>query len=235
MNQSNGKTRYRAPLIGYADAQDPRFLELKKHAHSQHFTPQQLLEGAKTVVVYFIPFTKELVELNRKHAYIAPEWALAYVETNQLINDIAETVKEKLNTHAVQCASIAATHNFDEKTLMSYWSHRHVAYIAGLGSFGINNMLITRKGCAGRYGSFVIDYKLTPTQSQNIEYCLYKSEGRCGACVHQCPTGALQFDGFDRHKCYAYLLEVAEHYRDMNALCDVCGKCDNATCAVWEK
>lgn len=41
---------------------------------------------------------------------------------------------------------------------MSEWSHRHAAYIAGLGIFGINNMLITNKGCVGRIPSFYEDF-----------------------------------------------------------------------------
>ncbi|WP_338094171.1 hypothetical protein [Methanorbis furvi] len=34
------------------------------------------------------------------------------------------------------------------------WSHRHFAVLAGLGTFGVNNMLITRMGCYGRVSSF---------------------------------------------------------------------------------
>ena len=50
------------------------------------------------------------------------------------------------------------------KNLISDWSHRHVAVIAGLGKFGLNNMLITDNGCCGRVGSFITDLKIEPTK-----------------------------------------------------------------------
>jgi hypothetical protein len=37
------------------------------------------------------------------------------------------------------------THNFDEKKLISDWSHKHIGFIAGLGKFGLHQMLITKK------------------------------------------------------------------------------------------
>lgn len=35
---------------------------------------------------------------------------------------------------------------FDQNILKSNWSHRHFAKIAGIGTFGINNMLISKNG-----------------------------------------------------------------------------------------
>ena len=45
----------------------------------------------------------------------------------------------------------------------SNWSERHVAFIAGLGTFGLSKLLISAKGCAGRYGSIIVSQKLQPT------------------------------------------------------------------------
>ena len=54
-----------------------------------------------------------------------------------------------------------ATHNFDEAKLVSYWSQKHVAYMAGLGKFGLHHMIITEKGCCGRLGSIVTNAKIS--------------------------------------------------------------------------
>jgi len=232
LNSSNA-TKYRTPLVAFADANDKRFNFLKEHAHPEHFTPFDLLLDAKTVVAFFIPFTRELVELNKNHSYVSREWAVAYIETNKLIGEICSNMKKKLNEQGISCETVPATHNFDEEKLMSRWSHRHAAYIAGLGTFGLNNMLITKSGCAGRYGSFIINKYIEPTEGLKDEYCLYKKNGSCGICVKMCPSGALNYEGFDRHKCYKYLLEVADRYKDVG-FCDACGKCDNGPCAVLE-
>ena len=227
---SDNTTRYRSPLIAFADACDDRFNLLKKVTHPLHLTPYDLLADAKTVVTFFIPFTKELININKNHEYVSLEWAVAYKETNTLIGEICSIMKDRLEDLGMKQEFVAATHNFDKELLMSYWSHRHVAYIAGLGTFGINNMLITKSGCGGRYGSFVINEYIESSTPQAEENCLYKKNGSCGICVKMCPSGALSYEAFDRQKCYKYLLEVAEKFKDIG-LCDVCGKCDNGPCA----
>jgi hypothetical protein len=55
------------------------------------------------------------------------------------------------------------THNFNEEDLTAGWSHKSVAFVAGLGTFGVNRMLITPAGCAGRFGSMVISAEIPPT------------------------------------------------------------------------
>lgn len=229
------ETDYRKPIVGYADANNPLFDKLKEVGHPNHLVPTDLLDSAKTVVAYFIPFTKKLVNINKKHNYIAPSWALAYVETNNLITDINNVIKNELNNKGIKVSTMKATHNFDKELIMSMWSHRHVAYIAGLGTFGINNLLITEQGCAGRLGSFVIDQHIEPSKIQREELCLYKQNKSCTYCFDNCPVGAFDDEKFARSRCYDYLLEVVEHFKDIDPACDVCGKCNCGPCAILNK
>jgi len=226
-------TEYREPLIGYLAVDHPDMKKLKEIVNAEHLMPEDLLEGARTIIVYFIPFTKALIVENRQHPYIAPSWALAYVETNNLIADINNKLQEVLAGEQIICATLPATHNFDQEILMSHWSHRHLAYLAGLGTFGLNNMLITAKGCGGRYGSLVIDRALETITPQISERCRYKIDGSCGYCMQVCPAGAITPQGFDRHKCYAYLMKAVDYFQDIDPLCDVCGKCDCGPCAYF--
>ncbi|MDD3403325.1 MAG: hypothetical protein PHQ72_08220 [Hespellia sp.] len=76
---------------------------------------------------------------------------------------------------------------FDQKRLKSDWSHRHFAYAVGMGTFGINNMLITRYGCCGRYSTIVTNLNVEPDQPVSEEYCLYKKNGSYGICMKNCP------------------------------------------------
>ena len=132
-----------------------------------------------------------------------------------------------LSTYGVKTAWQKPTHNFDPVHLRSQWSHKHIAYICGMGEFGLHHMLITPSGCAGRFGSLVIDQPLSPTPRRGTQPCLFFREGKCQICVKKCPSGALTPEGLDSKKCYNYLLEVNSFYSDLG-LCDVCGKC--ATC-----
>jgi epoxyqueuosine reductase QueG len=54
-------------------------------------------------------------------------------------------IKDQLEKVGFKSNVLPATHNFNEETLISDGSHRHVAVIAGLGIFGLNNMLIIKK------------------------------------------------------------------------------------------
>lgn len=223
---------YRGPVIGFADAHDPSFAQLKKLVSPNHLTPQDLLPQARTVMAFFIPFSDEIIVANQNTPFVAREWALAYIETNQLMGDICMRLFKVLNFEGVGCAWEKPTHNFDETNLISYWSHKHVAYICGLGSFGLHHMLITPKGCAGRIGSMVIDTHITPSPKVGLyQYCGYYQDGSCRWCIEACPTGALGENRFDRHRCYKQLLEVDRFYPDLD-LCDVCGKCAVGPCAL---
>jgi epoxyqueuosine reductase len=92
-------------------------------------------------------------------------------------------------------------------------------------------MVITAAGCAGRFGSLVVDAELRPGQVERRERCLYLAGGSCLECVWRCPVDALSEDGLDKQRCYRHCLEVAEMYRDLG-LADVCGKCALGPCAL---
>ena len=212
------------PLVGFADAKDPLFLKLKGAVSPSHSMPHDLLEDAQTVIVYFLPFDKDIPKKNRYHRHASIEWAQAYIETNRLIVHINNGLSDRLSQKGFKTKIMPPTHNFDKQKLISDWSHRHIAYVAGLGKFGIHNLLITDRGCCGRLGSIVTNMEIAVTKRTNREYCLHKYNRTCKICVKKCVTEALQADSFDRHKCYRMLLENSEIFLD-EGLADVCGKC----------
>lgn len=225
------RTVWRTPLIGYAAASDPLFDRLKTLVSPSHLTPRELLPGAETVIVTFLPFDERVVESNQEPGPASREWAIAYIETNRLLETINAQLVQSLEQNGYAAVALPPTHNFDEEQLISDWSHKHVAYIAGLGTFGLHHMLITAAGCAGRLGSLVTNAYLEPTPRPDWEACLCKAHGNdpraCSACVQRCPVDALSVDltrPFDRHACYQVCLENARRYAD-EGRADVCGKC----------
>lgn len=212
------------PIIAYADANDHLFNELKHIISPTHLLPKELLPDSKTVIAYFIPFNKPVVASNVAGEMSSDHWANAYIDTNKLIISINEALSKELKMQGYQTAILPPTHNFDENTLISDWSHKHVGYIAGLGTFGLHQMLITEKGCCGRLGSIVTNVIIEATQRPAQEYCLYKHNKTCKSCVARCFSGALNIEYFDRHRCYELLLQN-DKYHKRNELADVCGKC----------
>jgi len=161
--------------------------------------PHDLLQTAKSVVVFFIPFKRELVKENKEGDRPCRNWGLAYVHTNDLISRLSLAIKSFLSTAGFKSALTPATHNFDEDKLMARWSHKHLAYLSNLGRFGTHHMLITPAGCAGRLGSLVTEADLgnNPVIDTD-EACLLKAEKKCGKCITACPVDALNESSFER-------------------------------------
>ncbi len=233
--RGTGLDIWKTPLVGFADVHHPYIRNIRKYAGSRHQMPEDVMPDASIVMVYFLPFRDELVKQNRGGEFASAEWARIYEETNSMfpqLNDHMIKVIEKLG-YAAEQASEAPIFYRDE--IMSHWSFRHFAYAAGLGTFGMNNMLITADGCAGRINGIVTNLDVETGTPQEEEACLYKRSGKCGLCMKICPAGALTEAGYDRKKCYAQCLKNAEvhtgfgsSYSDGSGVqigSEVCGKC----------
>jgi len=227
---------WREPVIKIISADDERFFSLKETVSAGHLLPCDILDDAKSVICFFIPFKESIVESNVNRKTASTEWASAYVKTNELIQRINDNIEKLMEQNGYKTGKIKATHNFDVEKLISNWSHRHAAYIAGLGTFGINNMLITEYGCCGRLGSIIINCELSEyikTETPK-EKCLNKINGSCGICRRRCVTDSFSDNNFDRYKCYKQCLENAEYHKN-TGYADVCGKClVDLPCSVRE-
>ena len=229
---SKTQTEYRHPLIAYTSAGNPLFKRLRELVTPQHLLPQDLLPDAVSVVSFFIPFSKRVVISNsRDKEKVSPEWAKAYIETNALIGHITQLIIETLVEQGIQAVTVPATHNFDPATLISKWGHKSVAVVAGLGSFGLNQLVITDAGCAGRFGSLVLNAELPYTDLKSKERCLYFYDGSCQECISRCPIGALQQENFlDKQLCWQQCQKNEREYFSLGKA-DVCGKCSTGPCA----
>jgi hypothetical protein len=192
-----GKNIWRQPLLATAKADD-RFDVLPRIVAEDHALPQDLLPSAKSVVVFFVPFTKALAVENHKG------------ESPCLINSLCEHLGFYFDGKGYKARLTPATHNFDPVRLVSRWSHKHLGYIAGLGRFGVNAQFITPSGCAGRLGSLVTDADLGDSPLvEKKELCLYKNGRECLVCVKRCPVDAVSEEGINRKLCYARMREMS--------------------------
>lgn len=96
----------------------------------------------------------------------------------------------------------------------SNWSERHVAFVCGLGTFGLSKGLITEKGIAGRLGSLIVSEKFAPRTREYTD--IYEYCTRCGACIRRCPAGAISLENGKEHLPFhmikADLAEYAASY-----------------------
>lgn len=215
---------FRAPMCAFSSAEDERYHELKTIVGPWVKEPRELLPDARTVISFFVPFSKELVAVSLREEPVARAWGEAYVVLNALYDVIGLTTAAYLRGQGFSALPMAATHTYDPVKLESLWSHRSAAAIAGLGSFGVNRMLFTEKGAAGRCSSVLTSAPLNTTKEPAEQRCLHYLGGGCLLCLRACPVQALKLDSLDKFTCHDHLLENQEYLKDIGD-CDVCGKC----------
>lgn len=223
-------TKYREPLIGFASAVDPIFNEMKEIIGPQNLHPKEIFQEAKTVVSFFLPFGEEVVKLNSKSTEPVREWFQARADTDLLIVEIIDKLKTELAKKDIKAKSPEIIFDYSNRGFDVAWSHKSAAYAAGLGTFGVHQMLITQAGCAGRFGTLLISAEIPPTPRPPEEFCSYKRGGKCLVCVDRCPAAALNAEGLDKEKCFRLLQENSRIFPGLNQTS--CGKCATGPCAL---
>ncbi|HJJ38293.1 MAG TPA: hypothetical protein O0X47_07110, partial [Methanocorpusculum sp.] len=131
----------RKPLVGFADCDSPMFPGLKTTVMPGHLMPAEILSDPTVVISYFLPFQPEVALSNVSGRYASKRWAECYGETNRLIASLNAALIDYLKDRGFRAAFAQNAVHLDKEILMSCWSQRHVAEIAGLGRFGLNNLL----------------------------------------------------------------------------------------------
>ena len=220
--EHNVEVLWKKPLVRFADAGSPGFPELRRIVVPDHYMPRDYLPGARTVISWFLPFLPEVGRNNLHGSLSSSQWAEGYLRANEM----AARVNEKLVHYICRNLGCEAAVPSDAGMIgpenpASRWSQRHVAYLAGHGTFGMNNMLISDAGTVGRYFSVVTTLDVLPDGPVQEERCLRKKNGSCGLCIRRCEIGALTESGFNRFACLAQCLKNMALYPGA----DVCGKC----------
>ena len=238
-----GMPFFEAPLLGCASTEDPIFLQFHNDPviiGPMFRLPEQWLPGAKSVISFFLPFTKEIRDSNVDNLE-APSsaWLHGRVEGQDFLMEVCDQIVQWLQEEGYACVVPAGHPDFctnrdpnrialGQPMFTSTWSERHVAFAAGLGTFSLTKHLITEKGVCGRFGSVITTAPLTPSPrpyTDPYEYCTF-----CGSCTRRCPVDALHVDtGKDMIACTA----LAEQHRATFFPRHGCGKCQlNLPCTT---
>ena len=219
---------FREPLVGFVSAEDPDLLNIKEIVGPWHDLPEDQLKGAKTIIAYSVPFTKEVARDPEDAQFSGLTWSEAYVLINRNFDLISEAVADLLRANGYEATTVKATNNYDPADMITSWSHRTMAKAAGLGEFGMNRILITEKGSAVRYCSLLTTAEFEPTGPYEGPRCMGLEGGECTLCLEACPVDALT-RWFEGGKMACNKLQDRYH-EDMLKHLEVdtagtCGKC----------
>lgn len=177
------------PLVGFATVD--RWDDLQYGSMvPEEFRPRAIVPETSTVIVIGLPVTLPILETTPSIWY----------------HELYRTINSLLDEHGYRIASVLTSAGHPSVWIprdgygsisvlrerpVAFFSHRHAAYLAGLGNFGINNMLLTPGfGPRVRFASIFTTAVIEPDPVQEKPLCI-----RCMRCVKACPVHAL--DGKD--------------------------------------
>ncbi len=173
--------------VGFASAElwdtDP----LVKSRIRPEGRPGSIMIGCRSAIVLGIPIPNATVQTAPSIAYNH-----AYKNINSMLDIAAQRIAMELMARGFEAMPIPRDgyHGISglRDTPSAFFSHRHAAYLAGLGTFGVNNVIITpRNGPRIRWVTVLTDAVLRSGEPMKEEVCLH-----CNRCVKACPQNALR-------------------------------------------
>jgi epoxyqueuosine reductase QueG len=205
-------------MVGFASTsswEDPPF----EPWVPKEFRPASIYPEAKSVIVIGLPVTLPILETSPSIYY-----HVLYQNVNQILDEDAYRIATWLSEmgHAsiyVPRDGYGTISILKEKPI-AFFSHRHAAYLAGLGTFGVNNMILTKRyGPRVRFTSILTTAELPSDRPMKEDLCT-----RCMRCSDICPVKALPEDGYpkgltDKKTCATRAEELFSKFRSPCGFC----------------
>ena len=231
LENGTGEKAWGEPRVAFARGDDPLYEKLKADIGPFFWTPAEAFAlafpdasqpaGRLTVISYIRPHTEATRADQRRETEVPAErWARSRFfgeafNCQLRLHLAAALTAEGFPAVAPERLPGFAYRQSERYGLASNWSERHTAWIAGHGTFGLSDGLITELGKAVRFGSVVAAIDLAPTPrpyAGHQDWCLWYARGTCGACIRRCPADAITEAGHDKEKCFDYIRNVTTPY-----------------------
>lgn len=244
-------------LIGIAAGDDEYFDFLKSHIGEFHWTPAEAFaikygnapEPSKLRVISLIfPQTEATNEMQSKQlAFPCDNWYVSRGEWENMMAEFCGKIEAELEAVGIRSASIDFLAGLGERHsenvgTASNWSHRHAAFAAGMGTFGLSDGFISERGMSIRITTIIVEADMEVTlrgDRGHYDWCLYYKSGICGACIRRCPVRAITEKGHDKVKCSDYkntkCAENRPEYIDNSGYRTPCGLCQTKIPCAYKR
>ncbi len=245
-----GQSMFTSATVCVQRGNHPKFAALRNHI-PHHLTPEELFqndypdaEGSSlNVVCIALHFAESIVRDNAKASfYPSDSWYELSYHVDYMLqaplvpqSPFSEFLRDIFSGYRVVFPINSSIYRVEQVTPMlrrANWSERHVAYIGGLGSFGLHGSLITEKGCACRLINIVTDcpFPAEEYRAVNEDYnynCLYFQKGVCRQCQKRCPVDSIVGDDHLVERCYGHeYIASCDHAKDrFGAAITACALC----------
>jgi epoxyqueuosine reductase len=215
------------PLVGFAPINrwenPPK--ELPQHFSNwipREFWPQSIYPETRTVIVIGLPVPLPIVETAPSIYYHE-----LYETVNILLDEKAYELANLLTQKGYPSISLPRDGYGDIEVLLkkplSFFSHKHAAFLAGLGSFGLNNVLLTPQfGPRVRFTSIFTTAEMEGDPISGDDLCT-----RCLSCADQCPVKTIESESFpddfppliNKIKCARRSRKLRKQFRSPCGIC----------------
>ncbi|MGD9031571.1 MAG: hypothetical protein PVJ69_13405 [Desulfobacteraceae bacterium] len=154
--------------------------------------PEEILAECRNIIVVALRWSDPLVDG-------LPELRAMYsrmmIMMNNQIDQTLLRISSFLTAKGFLALPVHASDPYDLSALKGILSHKHAAVQAGLGEFGLSNLLLTpRFGPRQRFGQILTDAELIPDKPLESSLC-EKTIQKCGfACINICPKRVIPND-----------------------------------------
>lgn len=208
MALDKNKVKENAEKLG-ADAVGVGNVERMNEAPPGH-KPSDYLKDAKSIIAVAVRINYSAVEgLPKTRREYVNAGDAAGTKLNRIIYELARYIEDE------GFSAMPFLQGTDYNTLRGDLSLKHAAVAAGIGEFGLNNLVLTPKyGPRVLVGAIITNAQFEPDPLLNEKLC-----DLCKDCIEICPVDALRNpQGYDRMKgwtidktkCYHYVYRVLE-------------------------
>ncbi|MGP8331573.1 MAG: epoxyqueuosine reductase [Methanosarcinaceae archaeon] len=178
------------PIVGIAPVERWTLPQFKPWI-PEAFYPRHIFPKASSVIVIGLPVNLPIIDTTPSIYYHE-----LYHTINIMLDQYGYMLSGFLNMKGYPSVFVPRDGYGDIDVLIkeptAFFSHKHAAYLAGLGSFGVNNTLLTKEyGPRVRFTSIFTSAKITPDPLLDEKLCT-----RCMNCVNCCPVGAINTNDY---------------------------------------
>jgi epoxyqueuosine reductase len=167
-------------LVGIAST-----AKLDELTPSGYNRPRDLLPEAKSTVVMALQWNHALVDGLPE---LRPMYSRMMIMMNNFLDTAVLKISGFLKSKGFVSLPVHASDPYDLINLKGVLSHKHAAVQAGLGEFGLNNLLLTPQfGPRQRLAQILTDAELEPDNPMNRRLCENMIPNCKYACIRVCP------------------------------------------------
>lgn len=172
--------------------------EFEEEDIEKRINPKRYMEDGKTIISIAFPYYKETENINNGFSIYTKRLDYHRV-LKKYLNEICEYIQEL----GWKAESFVDSNSLPE---------RYIAYLAGIGFIGRNNMIITKKyGSYVFLGEIITDLPIDCEDKRSFnEIQKYEECKECNICISECPTKSINKVKINPNICLSYITQKKE-------------------------